>query len=92
VLGAPTRTAMGGPVGPPGFPRAYQVQVSTDGTSWGSPVAQGEGTGASLDIVFAPVRAKFVRITQTGGGDGLPPWSIRRLRLYEPGAAASAAR
>jgi len=92
VLGAPTRTAMGGTVGPPGFPRAYQVQVSTDGTSWGSPVAQGEGNGASLDIVFAPVRAKFVRITQTGGGDALPPWSIRRLRLYEPGAVGSAAR
>jgi mono/diheme cytochrome c family protein/glucose/arabinose dehydrogenase len=92
VLGAPTRTGQTGTVGPPGFPRGYKVEVSMDGTNWGSAVAQGEGTGPSLDITFAPVRAKFVRITQTGGGEGLPPWSIRRLRLYEPGAVTSAAR
>ena len=92
VLGAPTRTGQLGTVGPPGFPRGYQVQVSMDGSTWGSAVAQGEGTGANLDITFVPVRAKYIRITQTGGGEALPPWSIRRLRLYQPGASASASR
>jgi hypothetical protein len=57
-----------------------------DGTTWGSPVAEGKGTGANSDITFGPVRAKFVRITQTGSGDSLPPWSVRRLRLFESAA------
>ncbi len=83
VPGAPTRSQFGGPASPPGFPRAYQVQVSMDGSNWGAPIAQGQGTGATSDITFTPVRAKFVRITQTGGGEGAPPWSVRRLKLFE---------
>jgi hypothetical protein len=83
VPGAPTRTGVSGTVGPPGFPRAYQVQVSMDGTNWGSPIAQGQGTGVDSDISFAPVRAKYIRITQTGTTESAPPWSIRRLRIYE---------
>ena len=91
--GAPTRTgipggrgAPGQPATPPppvGYPRAYQVQVSMDGTSWGKPVAEGKGTGTSTNISFPPVRAKFVRITQTGTEQGAPPWSVLRLRLFE---------
>ena len=94
VPGAPPRTAIGGggANAPSGFPRAYQVQVSMDGTTWGAPVAEGKGTGQSSDIAFAPVRAKFIRITQTGSTEGAPPWSIRRLRLFEPGSSTSAAR
>ena len=42
-----------------------------DGTSWGTPVAEGEGKGQSTVITFAPVRAKYVRITQTGTAE--PP-------------------
>ena len=96
VPGAPTRTgipggrgAPGAPAPPPpplGFPREYQVQVSMDGTTWGQPVARGKGSGTLTDIVFAPTRAKFVRITQSGTADA--PWTIQRLKLYEPGAAA----
>jgi hypothetical protein len=100
VPGAPTRTAIGGgrrgaapgapaePAAPPplGFPRAYQVQVSADGTTWGTPIAAGKGQGASTDITFAPVRAKFIRITQTDNVADAPPWSMQRLRLFEAGA------
>jgi putative membrane-bound dehydrogenase-like protein len=64
-------------------PRRYKVEVSTDGTTWSAPVAEGEGTGTSTTITFTPVRAKFVRITQTGAADGPTPWSIQRLRLYD---------
>jgi hypothetical protein len=60
--------------------------VSTDGTTWSQPIARGKGSGTLTDIVFAPVRAKFVRITQSATADA--PWTIQRLRLYEPGAAA----
>ena len=34
-------------------------------------------------ITFAPVSAKFVRITQTATVTDAPPWSMRLLRLYQ---------
>ena len=75
----------GGPAAPnpamAGYPRGYSVTVSLDGTTWSASVAQGQGTGTSTAIAFAPVNAKFVRITQTASGTA-PAWSIQRLRLY----------
>ena len=82
----------GGPVpgAPPAvatntFPRGYQVQVSTDGTTWSAPVAQGEGSGRTTAIDFAPVTAKFMRITQTATTPNAPPWAVMVLKLYEAG-------
>ena len=60
------------------------LDVSDDGTNWKA-VAKGAGTGVSTAIRFAPVQAKFVRITQTATTEGAPPWSMLRLRLYAPG-------
>lgn len=77
--GAPPPTA--------GYPREYSVDASVDGTTWNR-VASGAGTGASTAIRFAPVQARFVRITQTGSGEGLPPWSMLRLRVYRPGVGS----
>jgi hypothetical protein len=76
----------GGQPGQPvmiGYPRAFQVQISMDGSRWGAPIAQGQGTGATTIIGFRPTQAKFIRITQTGSD--ATPWSIQRLRLYAPG-------
>jgi mono/diheme cytochrome c family protein len=66
-----------------GYPRGYQVQVSMDGATWSAPVAEGAGAGRSTVISFAPVRAKFVRITQTANVENAPPWAVLLLRLYE---------
>jgi mono/diheme cytochrome c family protein len=71
------------PPPPAATPRSYKVEVSMDGTNWGTPVAQGEGKGLSTVIAFAPVRAKYVRITQTGTAEPPVNWSIQRLRLFE---------
>jgi mono/diheme cytochrome c family protein len=68
-----------------GYPREYVLDVSTDGTNWIT-TAKGAGGGVTTAIRFAPVQAKFVRITQTGTSEGAPPWSMQRLRLYKPGA------
>ena len=46
---------------------------------------RGRGAARSTVIAFAPVNAKFVRITQTAAVDGAPAWSIQRLRLYRAG-------
>jgi mono/diheme cytochrome c family protein len=105
VAGAPSRTqipaglgrggaaaAPGTPTPPPppvGFPRGYQVQVSTDGSTWRN-VAQGQGSGSTTQVAFSPVSAKFVRITQTASGNDLPPMSISRLKLYGPGRVPAA--
>ena len=64
------------------FPSAYKVQVSMDGTAWSVPVAEGRGT-ASMAIVFAPVLAKFVRITQTAEVENAPMWNMQLMQLYE---------
>jgi mono/diheme cytochrome c family protein len=75
----------GGRGGPPPagtFPRAYRVQVSADGRDWSAPVAEGRGNAATTVIAFPSVRAKLVRITQTGT-DETAPWTIQRLRVFE---------
>jgi mono/diheme cytochrome c family protein len=86
-----TSSSTGGRGGAPvtwTFPRSYQVQVSADGNAWGAPVAQGQGSPGTTVISFAPVSAKFIRITQTAAVTDGPPWSMRLLRLYQaPGAA-----
>ena len=57
-----------------------------DGTSWSKAIADGKGAGTLTDIKFAPVRAKFVRITQTASVPDAP-WAVERLRLYESARA-----
>jgi len=64
------------------FPRAYRVEVSTDGATW-SAVAEGQGSGRVTSIAFAPVRASVVRIMQTAALENALVWSVERLRLYE---------
>jgi hypothetical protein len=77
----------GAPPPTSGYPREYIVDISTDGTQW-TTVAKGAGTGVSTAIRFAPVQAKFVRLTQTASVDGAPAWSMLRFRLYRPGAGS----
>jgi len=52
-----------------------------DGTKWSTPVARGQlnmFTAAS----FAPVRAKYVRITTTAVPPGLGALQIQNVRMY----------
>jgi mono/diheme cytochrome c family protein len=79
------RGGFGGGGGTPviGYPRGYSVQVSTDGTNWSTPVAEGKGDGVHTTITFAPTRAKFVKITETETPADPAAWSIRSLRVYE---------
>jgi mono/diheme cytochrome c family protein len=68
------------------YPRGYKVETSMDGLKWGTkPAAEGKGSGAHTTIAFTPVRARFVRITQTDPADGLPAWAMSNVRLYEAG-------
>ena len=63
--------------------------MSLDGQSWGLPVATGKGAPGSTTIVLEqPVRARYIRITQTGTEDA-PAWSVARLQVYGPPAPAA---
>lgn len=64
------------------YPRNYKVETSTDGKAW-TKVAQGKGTGNVTEINFPPVKAKLIKITQTGKGTDLF-WSIHELRVLQP--------
>jgi mono/diheme cytochrome c family protein/glucose/arabinose dehydrogenase len=65
------------------FPRSYQVQVSSDGNNWSAPVAEGDGVPGTTVITFPPVRARFLRITQTAKVTDAPAWSMRLVRVYQ---------
>ena len=65
------------------YPRAWSVQVSMDGVAWSAPVAEGQGGPGPMVIAFAPVRTKYVRITETAEVAGSPPWTVQLLQPYE---------
>jgi putative membrane-bound dehydrogenase-like protein len=73
------------------YPRGYKVEISADGQTWGKPIAQGHGTPGATEIYFAPVKAKFIKITQTGTQQGLF-WSIHELQVCEPPKPLAAAK
>jgi hypothetical protein len=75
------------------YPRGYKLEVSDDGQKW-KRIAQGKGLPGVTEISFAPVKTKFVKITQTGSQKGTY-WSIHELSLMQPsskGTLASAAK
>jgi mono/diheme cytochrome c family protein len=76
---------------PNDYPRGYNLELSADGTTWKS-VVTGKGKGSTTDISFAPTKAKFIRITQTGTAPG-NFWSIHELQVFAANdtALASAA-
>ena len=55
----------------------YAIYVSSNGTSWGSPVATGTWANnrATKDAVFAAVSARFVRLTALSEAGNRGPWT-----------------
>ncbi len=81
----------GGPPPAPTYAPGYRLEVSSDGRSWISAIARGEGSGVTTVATFPPVLARHVRITLTDAADAAPFWSIQALRLFQaPGPSASA--
>jgi len=69
------------------YPQSYQVNVSNDGTNWGSPIATGAGSSNVTTIRFTPRTARYVRITQLGQS-GLW-WSIAEANIYGIGVPSA---
>jgi RHS repeat-associated protein len=68
---------------PTEYPRQFQVNVSNDGTNWGSPVATGTGTGAVTTIAFASQTAQYVKVTLTSTPSPAVFWSIYDFNVYD---------
>ena len=66
---------------PDDYPRGYRVQVSNDGTDWGSSVATGNGSSSAFKINFPTQTARFIRVTQTGSVAHYW-WSIYDFNVY----------
>ncbi|HEY8549535.1 MAG TPA: c-type cytochrome [Vicinamibacterales bacterium] len=88
---APATAAARVPEGPPPlpdfpgtYPRRFKVQASTDGQTWGAPIAEGSSSGSPTVIAFPPVTARAIRITLTATDPAAPAWTVQRLRLYGP--------
>lgn len=61
------------------YPRGYQIQVSTNGTTW-STAASGTGSGAAVLVDFAPQTARYLKVVQTGTASNW--WTITELNVY----------
>jgi fibronectin type 3 domain-containing protein len=68
---------------PGDYPIGYQVNVSSDGVNWGSPVATGTGSNPVTTITFATQTARYIRVTQTGNSAG-SYWGIAEFNVYAP--------
>ena len=65
------------------YARGYAAYVSTDGLTWGSPVATGTGLGQVTTIAFAQQTARYLRIVQTGTINKW--WTIAEFNVYAGG-------
>ena len=76
----PAGRGVAGPAIP--YPRAYRVEVSMDGSNWGTPVVEGAGAPGRTVVTFTPKRGRFLRISQTEAGASAPAWAMTNVRLY----------
>lgn len=61
------------------WPRALNIETSTNGTTWTS-VATQAGSDGLTTVKFSPQVARYVRATQTGSAS--TPWSVGEINLY----------
>lgn len=64
------------------YPRGYELRTSLDGVNWSSPVASGVGSSGITTIsVPTPIKARYLKITQTGTTTGTW-WSFNEINIY----------
>ncbi|MNE73575.1 F5/8 type C domain protein [compost metagenome] len=61
------------------YPRGYELYVSNDAANW-KLVVKGRGQLSSTKISFSQVKARYIRILQTGSGGNY--WSIQEMQVY----------
>ncbi|WP_068606830.1 discoidin domain-containing protein [Paenibacillus swuensis] len=64
------------------YPGGYEIYVSGDGITWGTPVASGSGGSAITNITFPQQTARYLKVVQTGTVND-KYWSIHELDVYQ---------
>jgi hypothetical protein len=64
------------------YPHGYAVYVSSNGTSWGSPVASGTGSTQLITVTFAQQTAQYIQVVQTTSGVTTNWWSIAEFNVW----------
>ncbi|HEX7735524.1 MAG TPA: discoidin domain-containing protein [Ktedonobacteraceae bacterium] len=62
------------------YPRGYQVFVSNDGSTWGNPIASGQGSGGYTVITFPQQSARYIKVVLTAGTGSW--WSIDEFYAF----------
>jgi MYXO-CTERM domain-containing protein len=62
------------------YPPAYDVFVSSDGSTWGSAIASGTGSAPLTTISFADQTARYIKVQLTNGASHW--WSNREAFVY----------
>ena len=62
------------------YARGYQVFVSSDGSSWGSAIFTGTGSGPVVTATFSARSARYIKIVQTASNSSW--WSIREINVF----------
>ena len=76
-----TRIVLDSRNSPGDYPRGCEVYASFDGKSWGEPVLKSPPQRPVTRLNFKePVRARFIKIVQTGETQGLF-WSIHEMLI-----------
>jgi mono/diheme cytochrome c family protein/glucose/arabinose dehydrogenase len=63
-----------------GYPRAFKLEVSSDGTAWQT-VAESASTGANTIVTFAPTSATRLRLSLTGAPAGSPALALQNFKV-----------
>ncbi|MFB5760943.1 discoidin domain-containing protein [Paenibacillus medicaginis] len=61
------------------YARGYQLLVSRDGETWGSPVVEGKGAASKMTLTFPAQTARYIKVIQTGTDSRW--WSISEFRV-----------
>jgi len=62
------------------YTRGYAVTVSSDGTTWSSPVASGAGSGQLTAVRLSGAPVRYVRMTLNAASGSW--WSVADVRAY----------
>ena len=70
-------------------PRSFKLEASINGSDW-TTVAEGRGTPGATVVTFAPIEARFLKISLTASDETATAWSMQRLRVLTVGASGGA--
>ena len=71
------------------WPRGLEIYGSSDGRTWGKPLAAQPGIPGRFTVRFAPVTVRYLKLVSSAA-DGSSWWSINELNVLPPATAMPA--